>query len=88
MDPVVVGALGELIATAVASAAGWSWESLQASPEEKTVREVIGAALTGALAGSALPAGTISDAQAARVMKAFETRVHGGGFRCLNRMRG
>ena len=87
MDPVVTGALGELIATAVAGAAGWSRKSLRPGPEEKTVRAVIGAALAGALAGSARPGTVVSDADAAELAKtlrsAFTAEVSAAFVACL-----
>jgi hypothetical protein len=57
------GALGELIATAVAAAAGRAWKSLRGrgSPEARAVRNAIDVALTGALRDAVLPADTLAD---------------------------
>ena len=48
MDPVAVGALGELIATAVAAAAGKSWAKIRPNPEAKAVRRAVERALVAA----------------------------------------
>ena len=48
MDLIAVGALGELIATAVTAAAGKSWRSVRSSPEAKAVKEAIDRALIDA----------------------------------------
>ncbi len=50
MDPVAIGALGELIATAITGAAGKSWKAIKSSPEAKTVKAAIDQALVDAFA--------------------------------------
>jgi HEAT repeat protein len=77
--PVAVGALGELIATAVAAAAGRAWKSLRGSPEARAVRNAIDVALTGALRDAVLPADTLADdawvTEVAQVWRAAFTPV-------------
>jgi HEAT repeat protein len=54
-DPIAVGALGELIATAVAAAAGGTWKTLRAKPEARAMKSAVSAALTLALRDAVLP---------------------------------
>jgi len=56
-----VGALGELIATAVAASAGRTWKSVKGKPEAQAVRAAVDTALRTALRDAALPAGTATD---------------------------
>jgi hypothetical protein len=65
VDPfsgVAVGALGQLVATAVLAAAGPAWNALRGgSPEERAVRDATAEALTLALRDAALPASASAD---------------------------
>jgi len=48
VDPVTITALGELIATAIATTAGKSWAAIKRGPEAKRVRDAVDQALTDA----------------------------------------
>lgn len=88
MDPVLTGALSELIAGAVARAAGWSWSSMRGEPGARAMHRVIDATLSSALANSALPVGRLADqawvSEVARVWRpAFTPGVSAAMVDCL-----
>ena len=53
--PVAIGAISELIAAAVASAAGLTWKSARRSPEERALRDAVNVAVADALRDAVLP---------------------------------
>jgi hypothetical protein len=72
VDPVSSGVLAELIADAVSSMAGRAWRRLRRTPEERTVKAAIGAAVGQALRVSALPpAQTLDEAWVAEMVRAW-----------------
>jgi hypothetical protein len=61
VDGVAVAALGELIATAIATAAGRTWKALKGKPEGRALGAAINGALICSLRDSMLPVGTTVD---------------------------
>ena len=86
MDPVAVGALGELIATAIAATAGKSWKTVRSSPEAKAVKGAVDGALLAAF-GDACRGRSADDAWVTAVAgiwePAFTADVAQALTRCL-----
>lgn len=61
LDPVAVGAVGELIATAVTAACGKSWKAVKRSPEGQAVKAAADRALTGAFRDACMSEATADD---------------------------
>lgn len=87
MDPVAIGALGELIATAIATTAGKSWTTIKRSPEAKRVRDAVDQALTDAFRDAYRGPVTADDDWVTDVAgiweRAFTGDVLQGLIRCL-----
>lgn len=85
--PVAVGALGNLVAAAIATASGHTWKSLRTSPEARAVEEAVGAALSRAMTDGARPGATTDDDWVAQValmwQSAFTPEVVGTLISCL-----
>jgi hypothetical protein len=87
MDPVTTGALGELIATTVAAAAGESWKRLRSTPEAQSIKGAVNRALVAAVR-DAYRNGAMADddwvAAVARVWeRAFTAEVSHALIGCL-----
>jgi HEAT repeat protein len=97
MDPAVsqvaIGALGNLVAAAAATASGGTWKSLRDRPEARTVRDAATTALVGALGAAARADEALADegwvAEVAQVWRsAFTSEVVAELVACLADPRG
>lgn len=90
MDTVAIGALGDLIATAIAAAAGKSWKDIRSSAEAKTVRGLVYQSLDEAFSDAyrgPVPANDDWVTAVARIWeRAFTGEVSQALIRCLASM--
>ena len=92
MDPVAIGTLGELIATAITAAAGKSWRAIKSSPEANIVKGAIDQALADAFADAYRGPVTADDDWVTAVAgiweRAFTAEVSQALIRCLANVNG